>query len=82
MAENASLFWAYTEIQNAMRWWNGIPLAQQLTLGQLACAGGGAGAITSFVLYVRPAPHFVPVPVPIANTEGGLVQNTHRARQV
>ncbi|KAI8986761.1 mitochondrial carrier [Trametes punicea] len=50
MAENASLFWSYTEIQNAIRWWNGLPLTQPLSLGQLALAGGGAGCITSFVL--------------------------------
>ncbi|KAI0746934.1 mitochondrial carrier [Daedaleopsis nitida] len=50
MAENATLFWSYTEIQNAMRWTSGMPLSQQLTLGQLASAGAGAGAITSFVL--------------------------------
>ena len=52
MAENASLFWSYTEIQNAIRWTTGTPLTQQLSLGQLACAGAGAGAITSFVLCV------------------------------
>ena len=49
MAENATLFWSYTEIQNAMRWYYGIG---SLSLGQLACAGAGAGAITSFVLCV------------------------------
>ena len=47
MAENATLFWSYTEIQNAMRWYYGTA---SLSLGQLACAGAGAGAITSFVL--------------------------------
>ena len=52
MAENASLFWAYTEIQNAIKWANGMPRTSQLSLGQLALAGGGAGAVTSFVLYV------------------------------
>ncbi|CDO73686.1 hypothetical protein BN946_scf185015.g14 [Trametes cinnabarina] len=50
MAENASLFWSYTELQNAIRWWTGMPLSQPLSLGQLALAGGGAGCITSFVL--------------------------------
>ncbi|KAI0372094.1 mitochondrial carrier [Pilatotrama ljubarskyi] len=50
MAENASLFWAYTELQNAIHWWTGMPRTQQLSLGQLALAGGGAGCLTSFVL--------------------------------
>lgn len=50
MAENASLFWAYTELQHAMRWWTGMPLSQTLSLGQLALAGAGAGTLTSFVL--------------------------------
>ncbi|KAL1941753.1 hypothetical protein VTO73DRAFT_6753 [Trametes versicolor] len=50
MAENASLFWAYTELQHAMRWWTGMPLSQSLSLGQLALAGAGAGTLTSFVL--------------------------------
>ncbi|TBU61156.1 mitochondrial carrier [Dichomitus squalens] len=50
MAENASLFWSYTEIQNAIKWANGIPATSQLSLGQLALAGAGAGSITSFVL--------------------------------
>ncbi|KAI0777302.1 mitochondrial carrier [Trametes elegans] len=50
MAENASLFWSYTELQRALRWWAGAPPAQPLSLGQLALAGAGAGCITSFVL--------------------------------
>ena len=54
MAENATLFWTYTEIQHAMRWWLAMTPAQQLSLSQLACAGAGAGALTSFVLYVPP----------------------------
>ena len=52
MAENATLFWTYTEIQNAIKWANGIPSTSQLSLGLLALAGAGAGSITSFVLYV------------------------------
>ncbi|KAH9941230.1 mitochondrial carrier [Epithele typhae] len=47
MAENATLFWTYTEIQNTLRWSLGTP---DLSLRQLACAGAGAGAVTSFVL--------------------------------
>ncbi|KAI0659284.1 mitochondrial carrier [Cubamyces menziesii] len=50
MAENASLFWGYTELQRVIRWWTGMPLSQNLSLGQLALAGGGAGCLTSFVL--------------------------------
>ncbi|KZT68886.1 mitochondrial carrier [Daedalea quercina L-15889] len=50
MAENASLFWTYTELQNAFRWYEKQPATHQLSLGQLALAGSGAGCITSFVL--------------------------------
>ncbi|THH13296.1 hypothetical protein EW146_g6903 [Bondarzewia mesenterica] len=50
MAENASLFLAYGELQNAVRWISEIPATQQLSLPQLAIAAGGAGAITSFLL--------------------------------
>ena len=52
MAENASLFLAYNELQRAMRLYAGQPLAQELSLGQLAVAAAGAGAVTSFVLCV------------------------------
>lgn len=50
MAENASLFWSYTELQNAIRWYEKQPATYHLSLGQLALAGAGAGCITSFVL--------------------------------
>ncbi|KAI0342298.1 mitochondrial carrier [Trametopsis cervina] len=50
MAENASLFLSYNELQNALRWYNGQSLAQELSLGQLAIAAAGAGSITSFFL--------------------------------
>ncbi|KAI0674445.1 mitochondrial carrier [Trametes maxima] len=50
MAENASMFMSYSEIQNGIRWWTGMSPTQQLSLGQLAFAGAGAGCITSFVL--------------------------------
>jgi len=50
MAENASLFLAYGELQNAVRWVNGVPISRELSLPQLAIAAGGAGAITSFLL--------------------------------
>ncbi|OBZ78403.1 Amino-acid transporter arg-13 [Grifola frondosa] len=50
MAENASLFWAYTELQHVLRWALDQPIVVPLSLPQLALAGGGAGCITSFVL--------------------------------
>jgi mitochondrial ornithine carrier protein len=50
MAENATLFLAYTELKNAIRWTNGQPLSSDLSLPQLALAGSGAGATTSFLL--------------------------------
>ncbi|EKM56531.1 uncharacterized protein PHACADRAFT_253716 [Phanerochaete carnosa HHB-10118-sp] len=50
MAENASLFLAYNELQNAIRWSSEKPLHQDLSLGELALAAAGAGAITSFFL--------------------------------
>ncbi|KAH9953382.1 mitochondrial carrier [Russula dissimulans] len=50
MAENASLFLAYGELQNIIRYaWN-IPIAQALSLPQLSLAAAAAGAITSFFL--------------------------------
>ncbi|OSX63365.1 hypothetical protein POSPLADRAFT_1138990 [Postia placenta MAD-698-R-SB12] len=49
MAENASLFWSYRELQNAIRAVSKQP-AQELSLDQLALAGAGAGFLTSFVL--------------------------------
>ncbi|KAH9990987.1 mitochondrial carrier domain-containing protein [Russula compacta] len=50
MAENASLFFAYGELQNLIRHvWN-VPVVQTLSLPQLALAAAGAGAITSFFL--------------------------------
>lgn len=52
MAENASLFWSYRELQNAIRTVSKQP-AQELSLDQLALAGAGAGFLTSFVLYAR-----------------------------
>jgi ornithine carrier protein len=50
MVENASLFLSYSEIQNLIRFVNSQPLSQPLSIPQLALAGGGAGAITSFLL--------------------------------
>ncbi|THH29251.1 hypothetical protein EUX98_g4945 [Antrodiella citrinella] len=50
MTENAALFLSYNELQNALRWVGGIPLSRELSLGQLAVAAAGAGAITSFFL--------------------------------
>lgn len=53
MVENATLFVSYSQLQRIMRWVTGCPPSQDLTLPQLASAGAGAGAITSFVLYVH-----------------------------
>lgn len=50
MAENAFLFWSYTELQNVIRWYEKQPATYQLSLSQLALAGAGAGSITSFIL--------------------------------
>lgn len=50
MLENASLFVSYSELQNVIRRINSQPLSHDLSLPQLALAGGGAGAITSFLL--------------------------------
>ena len=52
MAENASLFLSYNELQNLMRFSTGKSLHESLSLGELAVAAAGAGAITSFFLYV------------------------------
>lgn len=50
MLENASLFMSYSELQNMIRWINSQPSSHDLSLPQLALAGAGAGAITSFLL--------------------------------
>ncbi|KAF4596183.1 hypothetical protein EYR38_007558 [Pleurotus pulmonarius] len=50
MAENASLFLAYGELQNVVRRVYAQPLPEKLSMAQLAVAAAGAGAITSFVL--------------------------------
>jgi ornithine carrier protein len=50
MLENASLFMSYSELQDVIRRISSQPLSQDLSLPQLALAGAGAGAITSFLL--------------------------------
>lgn len=50
MLENASLFLSYSELQDVIRRINSQPLSHDLSLPQLALAGAGAGAITSFLL--------------------------------
>ncbi|KAF8480113.1 mitochondrial carrier [Russula ochroleuca] len=50
MAENATLFFAYNELQNLIRRLSSNPFAQTLSLPQLTLAAAGAGAITSFFL--------------------------------
>lgn len=52
MAENATLFLAYGQLQNAIRWWTGST-ATEIPLTQVALAAAGAGAITSFLLCVQ-----------------------------
>ena len=52
MAENASLFLSYGECQNLIRRIIAQPPTEDLSLGQLALAGSGSGAVTSFLLYV------------------------------
>ncbi|KAG6889640.1 hypothetical protein C0995_015755 [Termitomyces sp. Mi166 len=50
MAENASLFLVYGELQNIIRKVTGRPLSVDPTLPQLALAAAGAGMATSFLL--------------------------------
>ncbi|TFK38094.1 mitochondrial carrier [Crucibulum laeve] len=50
MAENASLFLSYGELQNVIRKVQKKPLDEKLSLGQLMIAAAGSGAITSFLL--------------------------------
>jgi len=50
MAENASLFLTYGELQNLIKRVNHQPLTDPSSLPQLALAGAGAGAVTSFLL--------------------------------
>lgn len=50
MLENASLFMSYSELQDVIRRFNSQPMSHDLSLPQLALAGAGAGAITSFLL--------------------------------
>lgn len=52
MTENAALFFSYNELQNVLRKAINKPLPEELTLGELGIAAAGAGAITSFFLYV------------------------------
>jgi len=50
MAENASLFLVYGELQSVIRRVTGRPLSLEPTLPQLALAAAGAGMFTSFLL--------------------------------
>lgn len=55
MAETASLFVAYSQIQSLIRWStnnNNTSPSTPLTLSQLGLAAGGAGFLTSFILSV------------------------------
>ena len=50
MAENASLFLAYGELQNIIRRVTHRSAEDKLPLYNLALAAAGAGCITSFIL--------------------------------
>jgi mitochondrial ornithine carrier protein len=50
MAENASLFLCYNQIQLIIRSVADIPVGQPLSLAQVALAAGSAGSVASFLL--------------------------------
>jgi hypothetical protein len=52
MAENSILFFAYNELQNLIRRFSNPPFAETFSLSQLTLAAAGAGAMTSFFLWV------------------------------
>lgn len=52
MAETASLFVAYSQIQSLIKWSTNTSQSSPLTLSQLGLAAGGAGFLTSFILSV------------------------------
>ena len=52
MAENSSLFLSYNGLQNVIRSVNHTPQNKDLSLPQTILAAAGAGAITSFILFV------------------------------
>ncbi len=53
MAETASLFLSYVELQNALRHVTHRSREEDLPLHLLALAAAGSGAITSFLLSVK-----------------------------
>ena len=53
MAENASIFLSYVELQGALRRVTHRPREEDLPLHLLALAAAGSGAITSFLLSVK-----------------------------
>ncbi|KAJ7739710.1 mitochondrial carrier domain-containing protein [Mycena maculata] len=50
MAENASLFLSYRELQDMIKRFNRQSISEASSMPQVASAGAGAGAITSFLL--------------------------------
>jgi ornithine carrier protein len=52
MVENASLFLSYRELQNLIKIANHQHTEEASSMPQIALAGAGAGAITSFLLCV------------------------------
>jgi ornithine carrier protein len=52
MVENASLFLSYRELQNLIKIVNHQHKEEPSSMSQIVLAGAGAGAITSFLLWV------------------------------
>jgi len=52
MAENASLFLCYNQLQSTIRLASNMSPGEKLSLPQLAMAAAGAGAVSSFLLWV------------------------------
>lgn len=94
MAENASLFLSYNELQNLIRWTNHMPQHEDLSLPQAILAAAGAGAVTSFVLtpielvkckmqvQMLTAPPPSVSPIPAVQFNGTIPLNTPRAAKL
>lgn len=52
MAETAGLFVAYSQLQTLVRWSRPKPSSEDLSIAEHGLAAGGAGFLTSFILYV------------------------------
>jgi ornithine carrier protein len=60
MVENASLFLSYRELQDLIKIVNRQHKEEPSSMSQIVLAGAGAGAITSFLLWVFPLPLSTP----------------------